>query len=101
MTSRELATYRKKRDFSKTAEPTGKARVAASLHRRFVIQKHDATHLHYDFRLEFDGVFKSWAVTHVGPLFHFCDTKKRPHPYFQKSGLKAATAARLNTRASR
>jgi bifunctional non-homologous end joining protein LigD len=60
--SRELATYRKKRDFSKTAEPTGKARVAASLHRRFVIQKHDATHLHYDFRLEFDGVFKSWAV---------------------------------------
>ena len=62
MASRELATYRKKRDFSKTAEPTGKARVAASLHRRFVIQKHDATHLHYDFRLEFDGVFKSWAV---------------------------------------
>ena len=63
MASRELATYRKKRDFSKTAEPTGKARVAVSLHRRFVIQKHDATRMHYDFRLEFDGVFKSWAVT--------------------------------------
>src|SRR5471032_2093829 len=63
MASRKLATYRKKRDFSKTAEPTGRARIAASLNRRFVIQKHDATHLHYDFRLEFDGVFKSWAVT--------------------------------------
>jgi bifunctional non-homologous end joining protein LigD len=61
--SRELAIYRKKRDFSKTAEPTGKARIAPSLHRRFVIQKHDATRLHYDIRLEFDGVFKSWAVT--------------------------------------
>ena len=61
--SKELSTYRKKRDFSRTAEPTGKARVAASQHRRFVIQKHDATRMHYDFRLEFDGVFKSWAVT--------------------------------------
>ena len=63
MASRELATYRKKRDFTKTVEPTGKARIARSLHRRFVIQKHDATRLHYDLRLEFDGVFKSWAVT--------------------------------------
>jgi bifunctional non-homologous end joining protein LigD len=61
--SKNLAAYRKKRDFSKTAEPPGKARVAASLNRRFVIQKHDATRLHYDLRLEFDGVFKSWAVT--------------------------------------
>ena len=63
MASRKLTTYRKKRDFSKTAEPTGKARIVPSLHRRFVIQKHDATRLHYDLRLEFDGVFKSWAVT--------------------------------------
>jgi DNA ligase D-like protein (predicted 3'-phosphoesterase) len=61
--SKELSTDRKKRDFSRTAEPTGKARVAASQHRRFVIQKHDATRMHYDFRLEFDGLFKSWAVT--------------------------------------
>jgi len=60
---RNLSTYRKKRDFEKTDEPTGEVRVAAAKHRRFVIQKHAATRLHYDFRLEFDGVFKSWAVT--------------------------------------
>ena len=58
-----LTTYRKKRDFSKTAEPSGEARIAASMQPRFVIQKHAATRLHYDFRLEYDGVFKSWAVT--------------------------------------
>jgi bifunctional non-homologous end joining protein LigD len=61
--SRKLSTYRKKRDFEKTAEPSGEARVAPSKRRRFVIQKHAATRLHYDFRLEWDGVFKSWAVT--------------------------------------
>jgi bifunctional non-homologous end joining protein LigD len=60
---RNLSTYRKKRDFEKTAEPSGDVKVAPSKHRRFVIQKHDATRLHYDLRLEFNGVFKSWAVT--------------------------------------
>nr|WP_249161020.1 DNA ligase D [Bradyrhizobium manausense] len=59
----KLSTYRKKRDFEKTPEPSGKTAVARSEQRRFVIQKHDATRLHYDLRLEFDGVFKSWAVT--------------------------------------
>ncbi|EJN10421.1 DNA ligase D [Bradyrhizobium sp. YR681] len=59
----KLSTYRKKRDFEKTPEPSGKTAVAPSKQRRFVIQKHDATRLHYDLRLEFDGVFKSWAVT--------------------------------------
>ncbi len=62
MPPKSLATYRKKRDFEKTAEPSGEAAVAPSKRRRFVIQKHDATQLHYDLRLEFDGVFKSWAV---------------------------------------
>ena len=60
---KSLNTYRKKRDFEKTAEPSGDVKVASSKQRRFVIQKHDATRLHYDLRLEFDGVFKSWAVT--------------------------------------
>ncbi|MEY9747013.1 bifunctional non-homologous end joining protein LigD [Bradyrhizobium japonicum] len=60
---RKLSTYRQKRDFEKTPEPSGKTAVAPSAQRRFVIQKHDATRLHYDLRLEFDGVFKSWAVT--------------------------------------
>ncbi len=63
MPSRKLSTYRKKRDFERTAEPSGDVRVAPSEQRRFVIQKHAATRLHYDLRLEFDGVFKSWAVT--------------------------------------
>jgi DNA ligase D-like protein (predicted 3'-phosphoesterase) len=60
---KSLSTYRKKRDFGKTAEPSGDVKVAPAKGRRFVIQKHDATRLHYDLRLEFDGVFKSWAVT--------------------------------------
>ena len=63
MSLRNLSTYRKKRDFEKTAEPSGEVPVAPSRQRRFVIQKHDASRLHYDLRLEFDGVFKSWAVT--------------------------------------
>ena len=59
---RNLSTYRKMRDFEKTAEPSGEAEVAPSTRRRFVIPKHDATRLHYDLRLDFDGVFKSLAV---------------------------------------
>jgi bifunctional non-homologous end joining protein LigD len=58
---RQLSEYRRKRDFTKTAEPEGGgARQAKKL--AFVIQKHDASHLHYDLRLEQDGVMKSWAV---------------------------------------
>ena len=58
-----LATYRAKRDFNKTAEPSGQTKVAPSSRLRFVVQKHAARQLHYDLRLEWDGVFKSWAVT--------------------------------------
>jgi bifunctional non-homologous end joining protein LigD len=58
-----LTKYRSKRDFEKTSEPSGELLVKQSNRRRFVIQKHDATRLHYDLRIEMDGVFKSWAVT--------------------------------------
>jgi bifunctional non-homologous end joining protein LigD len=58
-----LARYRTKRDFTKTTEPSDAATVAPSNRLRFVIQKHAARRLHYDLRLELDGVFKSWAVT--------------------------------------
>jgi bifunctional non-homologous end joining protein LigD len=68
MAREKLSKYQSKRDFTKTAEPSGSASlgkpvVAKSDRPRFVVQKHDATRLHYDFRLELGGVFKSWAVT--------------------------------------
>lgn len=63
MTKGELSTYRAKRDFTKTKEPSGDTSIVSSNRLRFVIQKHDATRLHYDLRLELGGVFKSWAVT--------------------------------------
>jgi len=56
-----LAQYNAKRDFALTPEPAGK--VAKGVGNRFIVQKHDATRLHFDFRLEVDGVLKSWAVT--------------------------------------
>ncbi|MER8446507.1 DNA ligase D [Mesorhizobium sp. M1066] len=63
MANDKLTTYKAKRDFRQTQEPSGQGAVKPSHRRRFVIQKHDATRLHYDLRLELDGVFKSWAVT--------------------------------------
>jgi bifunctional non-homologous end joining protein LigD len=56
-----LTSYNHKRNFAATPEPKG--RVARKKGRSFVIQKHDASRLHFDFRLELDGVLKSWAVT--------------------------------------
>jgi bifunctional non-homologous end joining protein LigD len=56
-----LVEYRRKRDFRKTPEPSGK-RAARGVKRLYVIQKHDASHLHYDFRLQLGDVLKSWAV---------------------------------------
>jgi bifunctional non-homologous end joining protein LigD len=72
--TRKLSTYRAKRDFTKTSEPSGDRRVAASKRLRYVIQKHAARRLHYDLRLELGGVFKSWAVT-KGPSLDPADKR--------------------------
>jgi bifunctional non-homologous end joining protein LigD len=78
-----ISAYNAKRDFSQTAEPPGKTRNGGKKP-LFVIQKHDATSLHYDFRLELDGVLKSWAVP-KGPQTDL-ETKRlammvEDHPY--------------------
>jgi len=84
MATRKLARYQEMRDFEKTAEPSGRdAGVAASPRLRFVIQRHAATRLHYDLRLEHQGVFLSWAVTR-GPSYDPADKRLavevEPHP---------------------
>jgi len=78
-----ISAYNAKRDFTQTAEPSGKKKRGGK-ELLFVIQKHDASHLHYDFRLELDGVLKSWAVP-KGPQTDM-ETKRlammvEDHPY--------------------
>ncbi|MEQ1783931.1 MAG: non-homologous end-joining DNA ligase, partial [Hyphomonadaceae bacterium] len=67
-----LSKYRSMRDFKSTPEPRGKVRKAKG--NLFIVQKHDATRLHYDFRLELDGVLLSWAVTR-GPSLNPADKR--------------------------
>jgi DNA ligase D-like protein (predicted 3'-phosphoesterase) len=94
---RSLSEYERKRDFSKTKEPSGKAKgsgksPARRRHPRFTIQKHSATSLHYDLRLEVDGVLASWAVP-KGPSLDPRDkrlamrTEDHPMDYLEFEGV--------------
>jgi bifunctional non-homologous end joining protein LigD len=74
LTKKALKKYQSMRDFRVTAEPSGHRPVAAGKRLRYVIQKHEATRLHYDFRLELNGTFKSWAVTR-GPSLNPADKR--------------------------
>src|SRR5689334_4291852 len=72
--AKALEKYQSMRDFTVTAEPSGRRPVAKTKQLRFVIQKHAATRLHYDFRLELNGTFRSWAVTR-GPSLNPADKR--------------------------
>src|SRR6476660_7385709 len=73
-----LEEYRRKRDFSKTGEPPPGKAAPRNKQLSYLIQKHDATRLHYDFRLELDGVLMSWAVT-KGPSLDPADKRLAVH----------------------
>ncbi len=89
-----LSKYHEKRDFGLTAEPKGKAGSKSGKKLRFVIQLHEATRTHYDFRLEWQGVMKSWAVTR-GPSYDPADkrlavrTEDHPIEYNKFEGVIA------------
>src|SRR5690242_5697721 len=85
-----LSAYRKKRDFAKTPEP--EPRLGKKRGWQFVVQKHDARRLHFDLRLELDGVLKSWAVTRGPSLLPgekrlAVQTEDHPMDYLEFEGV--------------
>ena len=90
--SDRLERYREMRDFGITPEPSGSRKKKVSGDLRYYIQRHDATRLHYDFRLELEGVLKSWAVP-KGPSFNPADkrlavqTEDHPLEYGEFEGV--------------
>ena len=86
-----LKKYKEKRDFKKTPEPFSSKKISTDSP-RFVIQKHNASRLHYDFRLEINGVLKSWAIpkgpsTHNGQKRLAVHTEDHPIDYIDFEGI--------------
>jgi DNA ligase D-like protein (predicted 3'-phosphoesterase) len=99
-TRSSLERYHAKRDFSPTDEPQGAAVRPGAVNLRYLIQKHEATRLHYDFRLELDGTLKSCAVT-KGPSLDPADPKHNGEGHEEEGRKKAQIFTQFRKRRQR